>query len=303
MNFIEQINDYYKEIKNQLVNNEVYKRVKDYSKNKSDLDTYYNVGKLLSEAGKQYGENIINEYSIKLTNELGKKYSRRTLFRMKQFYSLFKNQKVPTLSTQLCWGHYTELLSLNDINEIDYYIKITKGQSLSVRELRDRIKNKEYERLDNKTKEKLIKKEENKIEDFIKNPILINNKLNYTDISEKILKQLILEDLDNFLNELGIGFTYIRSEYKIKLGDRYNYIDILLFNIKFNCYVVVELKVTELKKEHIGQIQLYMNYTDKNIKDINQNKTIGIIIVKKDNKLVMEYCTDNRIFETVYIVN
>jgi len=300
---MEQINDYYKEIKNQLVNNEVYKRVKDYSKNKSDLDTYYNVGKLLSEAGKQYGENIINEYSIKLTNELGKKYSRRTLFRMKQFYSLFKNQKVPTLSTQLCWGHYTELLSLNDINEINYYIKITKEQNLSVRELRNRVKNKEYERLDNKTKEKLIKKEENKIEDFIKNLILINNKLNYTEISERILKQLILEDLDNFLIELGSGFTYIRSEYKIKLGDRYNYIDILLFNIKFNCYVVVELKVTKLKKEHIGQIQLYMNYTDKNIKDINQNKTIGIIIVKKDNKLVMEYCTDNRIFENVYVVN
>jgi len=300
---MEQINDYYKEIKNQLVNNEVYKRVKDYSKNKSDLDTYYNVGKLLSEAGKQYGENIINEYSIKLTNELGKKYSRRTLFRMKQFYSLFKNQKVPTLSTQLCWGHYTELLSLNDINEINYYIKITKEQNLSVRELRNRVKNKEYERLDNKTKEKLIKKEENKIEDFIKNPIMIKNNYKHNEISEKILKQLILEYLNNFLKELGNGFCYIEDEYKIKLGDTYNYIDLLLFNIKFNCYTAVELKVTKLKKEHIGQIQLYMNYTDKNIKDINQNKTIGIIIVKKDNKLVMEYCTDNRIFENVYVVN
>ena len=149
-------------------------------------------------------------------------------------------------------------------------------------------------------KNKLIKPEETMVSDFVKNPILIKNNLNYSDISEKILKQLILEDLDNFLKELGNDFCYIGNEYKIKIGDRYNYIDLLLYNITYNCYTVVELKVTELKKEHIGQIQTYMNYVDKNLKRINQDKTISIIIVKKDNCFVMEYCSDERILTREY---
>ena len=105
------------------------------------------------------------------------------------------------------------------------------------------------------------------------------------------------------MKELGNSFSFVGSEYKIKLGNRYNYIDLLLFNIKYNCYVVIELKVTELKKEHIGQINLYMNYIDKNIKSINQDKTIGIIICKKDNHFVMEYCSDDRIYRTTYVLN
>jgi len=125
----------------------------------------------------------------------------------------------------------------------------------------------------------------------------------YKDISEKVLKRLILEDIDNFLKELGNGFCYIENEYKIKIGDRYNYIDLLLFNYIYNCFIVVELKVTELKKEHIGQIQTYMNYIDKNIKKLTHDKTIGIIIVKKDNKLILEYSSDSRIYSTTYITN
>ncbi len=115
-----------------------------------------------------------------------------------------------------------------------------------------------------------------------------------------MLKQLILEDISNFMKELGEGFCFIDSEYKIKIGNNYNYIDILLFNIKYNCYVVIELKVIELKKEHIGQIELYMNYIDKNVKNIYQDKTIGIIIVRKDNQFIMEYCSDSRIYRTTY---
>ena len=300
--------NYYNEIKNELINNEIYKRVKEYSKNRSDLTTYYNVGKLLIEAqgGEEkakYGDNLIEEYSRKLTNEVGKKYNSRTLRRIRQFYILFKNEIWSTMSTKLTWSHYTELLNINDFNKINYYIKICEEQNLSVRQLRDKIKNNEYERLDNKTKEKLITKEELLPQDFIKNPILIRNSYNYTEISEKILKNLILEDIDNFLKELGTGFCYIENEYKIKLGDRNNYIDLLLYNIEFNCYVVVELKVTELKKEHIGQIELYMNYIDKNIKKIHQEKTIGIIICKKDNTFVMDYCSDPRIYTSAYSLN
>jgi len=151
-----------------------------------------------------------------------------------------------------------------------------------------------------KQKRKLITNEERKVEDLVKNPILIKNINNYENISEKLLQRLILEDIPSFLKELGSGYTFIENEYKIKIGNTYNYIDLLLFNIEFNCYVVVELKVTDLKKEHIGQIQVYMNYIDNNLRKINQDKTIGIIICKKDNKYIIEYSSDERILSRVY---
>ena len=292
--------NYYNEIKNELINNEITKKVKDYSKNRSDLSTYYNVGKLLSEAGKHYGKGIINEYSKRLTNELNTKYSIRVLYKMLKFYNFMVVEKLPTLSAKLTWSHYDELLKLNNTKEINYYIMITEQQNLSVRELRERIKNKEYERLDDKTKEKLISSKETSVVDFIKNPIAIKNTTNKEIISEKVLQKVILENIPAFLKELGNGFTFVENEYKIKIGNNYNYIDLLLYNYKYNCFVVVELKVTELKKEHIGQSEVYMNYIDKNIREINQDKTIGIIICKKNNRFIMEYCSDSRILAREY---
>ena len=289
--------NYYDEIKNELINNEITKKVKDYSKNKSDLTTYYNVGKLLAEAGKHYGEGIIKEYSKRLTNEFGKGYTPTRLRYFRRFYEVLI--KHPTVSDKLSYSHYCELIWF-DIDKINYYIKITEEQNLSVRELRERIKNNEYERLDEETKKKLKTKEELKVPDLVKNPIQIRNTSDYNEISEKILQKLILEDIPSFLKELGSGFSFIDNEYKIKIGDRYNYIDLLLFNYEFNCFVVVELKVTELRKEHIGQIEFYMNYIDKNLKNINQNKTIGIIICKKENKYMIEYCSDDRIIAREY---
>ena len=290
--------NYYNEIKNELINNEITKKVKDYSKNRSDLSTYYNVGKLLSEAGKHYGEGIIKEYSKRLTDELGRGYTITRLKYMRRYYEVF--EKGPTLSDLLSYSHYCELIWFEDISKIEYYVKISIEQNLSVRQLRERIKNKEYERLDNKTKEKLISSNETSVVDFIKNPIAIKNTTNKEIISEKVLQKVILEDIPSFLKELGNGFFFIGNEYKIKIGNRYNYIDFLLYNIEFNCYVVVELKVTELKKEHIGQIEVYMNYIDRNLKEINQDKTIGIIICKKNNKFIMEYCSDSRILAREY---
>ena len=290
--------NYYNEIKEQIINNEVTKKIKDYSKNRSDLNTYYNIGKLLSEAGKHYGEGIIKEYSKRLTKDLSKKYDISTLNKMRKFYNLVK--KMATVSPKLSYSHYIELLPYKNIEKVKYYIDIAEQYSLSVRELRNRIKNKEYERLPKETKSKLVKKEETKIEDLIKNPIVIKNNNNYEIISEKVLQKLILEDIENFMKELGTSFCFIGSEYKIKIGNRYNYIDLLLFNIDFNCYVVVELKVTELKKEYIGQIEVYMNYIDKNLRKVNQDKTIGIIICKKENKYIMEYCSDVRILAKEY---
>lgn len=290
--------NYYNEIKNELVNNEINRKVKNYSINKSDLNAYYNVGRMLSEAGNHYGEGIIEEYSKRLTYELGKGYSKRNLWLMLKFYEL--NEKVQTLSAQLSWSHYCELLSFENTDKINYYIELVKNNNLSVRQLRERIKSNEYERLPESTKNKSVEQKESDIVDFIKNPILIKNSNKYDIFSEKVLQKLILEDIENFLEELEIGFTFIKSEYPIKLGNRYNYIDLLLYNIKYRCYVVVELKITELKKEHTGQIMTYMNYIDKNIKTIEENNTVGIIICKQENEYVIKYCSDNRIIARKY---
>ena len=298
-------NNYYNEIKNELINNEIYKKVKDYSKNRNELSTYYNVGKILIEAQggedrAKYGDGLIKEYSLKLSQEIGNKYNITTLKRMRQFYLII--EKGAAMRHQLSWSHYRELLPIKDINEINYYIETAISKNLAYRQLRERIKNKEYQRLDNNTKLKLINKEEISIGDTIKNPIIIKNKLGIDkeNISEKILKRLILEEIPSFLKELGEGYSFIENEYKIKINNTYNYIDLLLFNIKYNCYVVVELKVTEVKKEHIGQVEVYMNYIDKHIKGINNNKTIGIIVARRDNHYYIEYSSDKRIYTRNY---
>ena len=289
--------NYYEKIKNELINNEVYKKVKDYSKNKNDLNTYYKVGKLLNDAGKSYGEGIIKKYSNRLTKELGKGYGLSNLKNMRRFYNIAKSQ---TVSDLLSWSHYVEILKIDDINKINYYVRITAEQNLSVRKLRQRIKSREYERLDDKTKEKLINKEKVNAGDLIKDPIFIRNKFDTDKISEKMLLETIMDNLEEFLSEFGDEYSFIKSEYPIKIGDRYNYIDMLLYNINDNCYAVIELKINEIKKEHIGQIETYMNFIDKNLRTINQGPTIGIIVCKKKNGYLFKYVTNENIYEREY---
>ena len=287
--------NYYEEIKNKIIDNEIYCKVKDYSKERNTVTTYFEIGRLLTEAGGKYGDNILEEYSKKLVIEVNKKYNSRTLRRIKQYYKTFSDEKWSTVSTKLTWSQYVELLPIKNENKLWYYLNICIKYNIGVRELRYRIKSKEYERISESAKIKLIENEQPSLPDLVKNPILIKNTNKYTEISEKVLQQIILEDIESFMQELGSGFSYIAKEYPIKIGNKYNYIDLLLFNYEYNCFVVIELKVTKLKKEHIGQIEVYMNYIDRNLRKINQDKTIGIIICKKDNEYIIEYCSDKRI--------
>ena len=287
--------NYYEEIKNKIIDNEVYGKVKDYSKERYKVITYFEIGKLLNEAGGKYGDNIINEYSKKLVLEVGKKYNERTLRRIRQYYRMFSNEKWSPLATKLSWSHYSELLSIKDENELAYYINLSLDRNLSKRQLREKIKSKEYKRLSIETKEKLINNNKLQVQDLVPNPILIKNKSNIDIANEKALHQLILEDIESFMKELGNNFSFIGSEYKIKIVDTYHKIDLLLFNIRYNAYVIVELKITDFKAQYISQVQKYMNYIDKNIKEITNNNTIGILICKKENKFVIEYCSDERI--------
>ena len=292
--------NFYNEIKQKLIDNDIYEKVKDYSKERNRVITYFEIGRLLNDAGSVYGEDIIGKYSKRLQVEVGKKYDKKTLFRMRQFYIAFEDEKVAPLARQLSWSNYVEILPINDINASKYYIDICVNQNLTKRQLREKIKNNEYERLPEETKIKLVNKDESNVQDFIKNPIVIHNPNNINVVKEKTLQRLILEDIPSFLEELGSGFTFIDNEYKIKIGNRYNYIDLLLYNIDYNCYVAHELKVTELKKEYIGQIKVYMNYIDNNLKKSSQDKTICIIIVRKDNKFIMEYSSDTIILSKEY---
>ena len=179
--------NYYNEIKNELINNEINRKVKNYSVNKNDLTTYYNVGKLLLEAGKNYGERIIKEYSMKLTNDLNIRYDVSSLNKMRKFYCLI--EKMATVSPNLSYSHYVELLPYDDLNKVRYYIKIKEEQNLSIRQLRIKIKSNEYERLPEDSKNKLSDKNESTIIDYVKNPIIIKNSSNYEIISEKLFKK------------------------------------------------------------------------------------------------------------------
>ena len=209
--------NYYDEIKEKLLKNEIYAKVKDYSKERNKVLTYFEVGKLLSEAGKEYGKNIIGQYAEKLVNEVGKKYNLRNLYNMRKFYELFSIAKLHPLGSILLWSHYRELLSLKNINEIKCYIDVCVKRNLTKRELKELIKSKEYERLNDETKKKLVTNEELKLPDLVPDPILIKSEFNIEQLTEYALKQAILNNLDNFLTQLGNGFSYIGNEYKFKI--------------------------------------------------------------------------------------
>lgn len=291
---------YYISIKEKILQSEIYDKARDYAKDRNKVKVYFEIGKLLSNAGKDYGKNIIKQYSEKLMLEVGKKYNYRTLYRMRKFYELFDNEKLTTLLSKLSWSYFNEVLSLKKSNEISYYLNQSIIKTLSVRQLREIIKSNEYDRLSADTKNKMLNNQQLDLPDIIPNPVVIKVNDTIKELTEYALKELILNNLDDFLLQLGNGFTYIGNEFKIKIGDRYNFIDIFLYNIKYKCYVVIELKVTELKSNHTGQIQKYMNYVDRHIKAIEENDTVGIIICKKNNQYVIDYCSDKRILSREY---
>ena len=295
--------NYYDEIKNILIDNIIGRKVREYKSNQKDLEGYYNIGKLLIEAQggetrAKYGNQLIKEYSERLTSELGKGYTPTRLKYMREFYLLIK--KSPTLSDQfrsinITWSNICEILSLKDEKEIEYYLNISNKFNLSTRDLRKRIKLKEYDRLDDDVKEKLSKQEVVPIKDTIPNPVVLNGLKFNEKLTEKILQKYIDENSVELCDALGEGYTYVKSQYKIKIGNNYNYIDVLLFNTIDLNYVVVELKITELKKEHIGQIQTYMNYIDLELKKDYHNKTNGVILCRQDNKWLIKYINSEEI--------
>lgn len=303
--------NYYNEIKNILIDNAIGRKVREYKSNQKDLESYYNVGKLLVEAqgGEErakYGNGLIKEYSKRLTSELGKGYTVTRLKYMRTFYELVK--KSPPLADQFknvntTWSNICEILYLKNIEEIKYYLNLSNKLCLTKRELRLRIKSNEYNRLSVEVKEKLKSNELVSTSDKVPSPVVLQNLKVDDKLTEKIVQKWIDENPTSFCEALGEGYTYVKSQYKIKIGSNYNYIDVLLFNVINMNYVVVEIKVTELKKEHIGQIETYMNYVDTNLKKEFHNKTTGILLVRDNNKWLIKYINNDGIKVRKYITS
>ena len=295
--------NYLDNIKTLIESDIVLKKKHRLVENYSTLSTYFEIGKLIVEAqgGEEhakYGNNLINDWSKVLTNLYGKGYDSSNLRRMRQLYLTFEN--CGPLAHNLTWTNLSMVLPIKNTSKRNYYINLCIKQNLSKRELKEKIKNQEYERLEYKNNIEIITEtQEVTIKDMIKNPILIKTNEKADKLSEKALKSFILEKIEEFLLELGYGFTYVGSEYK--LG---NYkCDLLFFNIELTCYIVIELKVRKLKPIDYGQIKYYMNYIDNNIKKNYMNNTIGIILCKEDNNIVVKYCTDERILFSTYKLN
>ena len=270
----------------------------------SRLYTYYNVGKEIVKAQNEdkikYGNSYIKKLSMELTNLYGKGYDYSNLRRMKQLYIKFPNCGLLSHNF-ITWTHMRYILPIKDENKRNYYINLVNKNGLTVAELKKEIKNHAYERLDIKIKEKIKLGKNTSLFNLIKDPLLINiNKTLIQNLNEKALKKVILDKIEDFLLELGAGFAFIGSEKKIKIGDNYKYIDLLFFNYEENCFVIVELKINKLTSRDIGQLELYINYIDAEIKKEYHNPTIGILICKKNDKEALRYLNHNNIKVTTY---
>ena len=290
--------NYLDHIRNEIITTEAKVIVREYKNSLDKLTRNYNIGKELTLAGKHYGESIVKKYANILTKEFGTTYGFTNLNYMRQFYNFIENSH--PLDDQLTWSHYKLLLPLKDISEIKYYIYVTKRENLSKRELSLRIKNDEYHRLPTETRDKLEKNKKVKSGEEVLNPIIVRTNGLKEKFTEKVLQEMIMNDLPNFLRQLGSGFSFIDREYKVQIGNAFNYIDILLYNYIRNCFVVVELKITELKKEYLGQIKTYMNIVDKEIKKSTHNKTIGILITKEMNDFEVSLIDANNVYKTTF---
>ena len=295
------IDEYLSNIKTEIINGNAKVVAKNYQINNVKLTMNYNIGRELVEAGKHYGEGIVKKYASILTKEFGSGYKEKDLYKIQQFYLLI--QKVAPLERQLTWSHYKILLSLRDIKEIKYYIHITKRDNLSKRALAERIKSNEYGRLSTEAKESLLNKEELSLIQSVPSPIVLTPNKSYEVYTEKILQEIIYENLDSFMKQLGGGYFYVGREYKLNIGDKKNYIDYLFYNVVESRYCVVEIKSREYKKSDYGQIKTYMNYIDEHLKNITQNSTIGIIITKSVNKFEAHYVKDNQVTIVEFKIN
>jgi len=298
-------NNYFNEIEHIVKRYEINKKAREISTNYEQVETNWNIGRLLVEAQggekrAKYGNQLIKDWSEKLTKIYGKGYNASNLKYFRQFYLTFPISQ--PLVGQLSWTHYLCLLPIKDENKRNYYINLCIENNLSKRALIKEIKSNSYERLIDKPEHiEIINKNKFYLTSNMHNPIILKFNKD-TDIKEeKDLEFLILTQLINFFSQLGNGYALVGNQYKLTNNNRKFYIDLLLFNIKMNCYIVVELKIRELRKEDKGQVELYMKLVDEQLKEPFHNKTIGIIITKEQDTFIANFVSsENNIIPLTY---
>ena len=290
------INDFiYNDIVSVLIE---FENNKDIVDNRSELDlvTYYKVGRLVTEAILKYGDDIVLEYAEKLKEDVDKKYTDINLRRYRYFYLLIENGAL--FSFDLKWSHYVELLHLN-AKKANYYIYLVIHNNLSIRELRSRVKNREYDKFYSNLNEDLYNGKkingDTCIKDVIKNPLFIRNSVSTNKLPDFEMHNLIIDDIKEFSSKLNTSYSIIGIEYDVLFDDNKYSIDLLLYSVKYNCYIVVLLKSGSFKSDYIFQLDNYMEYVDNNIRLISENKSVGIVVLRKDNKDIISYCTDYRV--------
>lgn len=300
------MNNYYNEIENIIKRNEVNKLARKIEENNDTLTNYWNIGKLLVEAQggesrSKYGNELIKKWSIDFTKKYGKGYDRTNLIRFRQFYITFP---ISGAVRHLSWTHIRTLLPIKDENERNYYINLCTSKMLSDRELKKVIKENTYERLIDKPEHIEIINHTPKynIMTEMHNPIHIELNKNEKINDEHDLEVALLARLKNFFSQLGEGFTLVGNQYKIIYKEKPIFIDILLFNYEINSFVVVELKARELQHKDKGQIELYMGIVDETMRKPLHNKTIGILITKKQDKFIAEFIGSDCIIPLTYEV-
>ena len=279
--------------------------------------TNYEIGKRIIEQEQKgssrakYGKEVIKQLSIALTKEFGKGYSVTNLKTIRQFYVTYSSdqisQSVPDQSQNLpktsdgkvfylSFTHYVVLMSISNINERHFYEIEAFNNNWSVRELQRQINSCLYERLvlsrDKKGIMELSQKGQiiEKPMDAIKDPLILNFLELKEDkrYSEKDLENRIINKLQDFLMELGKGFTFVKRQMRLSFEDQNFYADLVFYNRLLKCFVVIDLKTKTLTHQDIGQMQMYVNYFDRYVKLPEENKTIGILLCKQKNDAVVE---------------
>ena len=297
MNYYDEVNSYVKKV-------EIGKAIRETNANMELVECYWNVGRLIVEAqgGKEkakYGNELIKTWAEKLTEEYGKGYNYTNLSRFRQFYLAFPI--VAPAGQQLSWTIIRTILPIKDENKRNYYINLCIANNLSKRELEKEIKSNSYERLEYKPDkiDVVVSTKVPAIVNNFKNPILLELKDKEIK-SESDLEKLIYSQLSYVFLQLGKGFTWVGNQYKVSDGNKNYFIDMLLYNVKYNCYVVVEIKCRKLKKEDKGQVEFYMNLVDNFVKEPSNNPTIGIIITKDQDKFVANFVRSEKVVPLTY---
>ena len=255
--------------------------------------SYYRLGELIvkkeqqGEIKAEYGKKTIENLSKKLTLKYGKGFSVSTLWDCKKFF-LKLQSLTGEFKFKLSFTHYTYLIRLED-NEMSFYEQYAIEQNLTVRELQKAVQNNTILRVDKK--QKVLSMKPSKPKDIIKDPYILDflglDEINQGE--EKLLESRLIEHLEKFLLELGRGFAFVKRQYRLTLCEDNFYADLVFYNIPLKCYVVIELKTRKLKHQDLGQLQMYVNYFDQEIKDEDDNKTIGILLCNEKNDKVVKY--------------